>query len=264
MKPSNGSILFSIYKKDLLSVKLESLLVLAAVFLGYLYFSYKILTGWPAPTILGITSTIFFIVMFVIFVGTFTSVSREWSNNTIYLIMSLPIGGKMIFLSKLLAVMTQLIVLGGATILIGSLLSSFFLGIDIITEAFGFLSSYQLLQVLIKGVILLFFGIIQIILIAFFSSMIGKLFKRFSWFITVITFIFTNIIIGRINGFLLNSFFNNERYAHLNEITVHNHHLFMESLPFNEFFLLQLALLLLFSTGLFFLTSAIYDKKVEL
>lgn len=268
MKPSNGSTLFSLYKKDLLSVKFESLMILATIFLGHLYFSYKILTGWPEPTILGVTSTIFFIVTFVIFIGTFTSVSREWSNNTIYLVMSLPIDGKKIFLSKLLAVMTQLIVLGGTSILVGSLLSSYFLGADIIaaiTQFFGFLSSHQLLKVLVMGIILLFFGIIQMILVAFFSTIVGRVFKKFSWLITFFTFIFTNIFIGKINEFLIKALISplDRHLSIIGSTDFDGQFLVQGGLP-TQFFLLQLAVILLISTGLFFLTTTIYDKRIEL
>ncbi|SNS11942.1 hypothetical protein SAMN05446037_1004164 [Anaerovirgula multivorans] len=265
MKPSNGNTLFSLYKKDLLSVKFESLMILATIFLGHLYFSYKILTGWPEPTILGVTSTIFFIVMFVIFIGTFTSVSREWSNNTIYLVMSLPVSGKKIFLSKLLAVMTQLVILGGASILVGSLLSSYFLGADIIAQVFGFFSTHQLLKVLVMGIILLFFGIIQIILVAFFSTMVGRAFKKFSWLITFFTFIFTNIFIGKINEFLLKALIAPvDRHLSIIGSTNFDGQFLVESGLTTQFFLLQLTIILLISTGLFFLTAMIYDKKIEL
>lgn len=268
MNPSNSSTLFTLYKKDLLSVKLESLMLLATIFLGHLYFSYKISTGWPEATILGVSSTIFFIVTFVIFVGTFTSISREWSNNTIYLVMSLPIGGKKIFLSKLMAVMTQLFVLGGTSILVGALLSAYFLGVDLINvlaEALGFLSSHQLLKVLVMGIILLFFGIIQIILVAFFSTIVGRFFRKFSWIITFFTFIFTNIFIGKINELIIRALIApvNRHLSVIGSRDFDGQFIVEGGLPF-QFFLLQLTIILLISAGLFFLTAAIYDKKVEL
>lgn len=262
MKTSNSSMFFTLYKKDLLSVKLESLMLLAAIFLGHLYFSYKVLMGWPEVTILGVSSTIFFIITFIIFIGTFTSVSREWSNNTIYFVMSLPINGRMIFLSKLLAVMTQLILLGGTNVLVGALLSSYFLGGNLIAEAFGLISQYQLLQVLIKIILLIFFLIIQVTLVAFFSSMIGKFFRKFSYLFTFITFVLTNVFIGKINSMFIHTL-----------IPLENRHMHIYNGPegltviggvANQFFLLQLGLMVLISTVFFFLISYIYDKKVEL
>ncbi|MCC5909049.1 MAG: ABC transporter permease [Clostridiaceae bacterium] len=251
MKIANGSMLSTLYKKDIMSMKLENIIMLVGILLGHLYFAYKASTGWHPGTIPFTSSTIFSIVLFVILLGTFSSIRREWNNNTIYLIMSLPVGGKTIFLSKLLTILTQLVVFGGLSVLLGILSSLHFLGSDLLVEGLGFISKYQLIQELLKFVTLLFIGVIQIIFVAFFSSIVGSLFKRFSGFITFAIFVISNVIIGRI-------------YTEMLKLFMHLHIESTRQSISSEFFLAQVGLMLVISIIFFFLTSAVYDKKVEL
>ncbi|AOY77143.1 ABC transporter permease [Clostridium formicaceticum] len=265
MKTSSNSTLLSLYKKDLMSVKFESLMIFAAIFLGHLYFAYKITTGWQPFTILGTSTMLFFLAIFIILLGTFSSVRREWNNNTIYLIMSLPVDGKRIFFSKLLTVMTQLIVLGGTSALMGILFSLYFLGSEFILEAFGFLSNYQLFEVLLKVITLSFLTVIQMIIFAFFSTMIGYLFKKFSGVITFVTFIMTNILAGKIMALVNNAITPIEnQFDHILMNPSPGSQIMASGILSSEFFVMQVVAIFLISAVFFFFAAALYDKKVEL
>lgn len=99
MKVSNSSMFLTLYKKDIMSVKFESFILVGVIILGYLYGLYKINTDRHVIAIIPVSILVFTVVTFVIFLATFNSVRREWNNNTIYLMISLPVGGKSIFFS---------------------------------------------------------------------------------------------------------------------------------------------------------------------
>jgi ABC-type transport system involved in multi-copper enzyme maturation permease subunit len=75
------------------------------------------------------------LVGFLPLLSSFKLLSREWSHNTVYLVMSLPVSGAMILGSKMMVLLTQYIV---GTLLIGlsgSLLYA--------TKLFQFFAPYQ-------------------------------------------------------------------------------------------------------------------------
>lgn len=110
---------------------------------------------------------------------------QEWNNNTIYLMMSLPVGGGMILGSRLTALLTQYIL---GTLIVG--IVGMLLAFGMFPDDFGYYLKLSLpywdeafLLYLLTVMILAYF-----ISISFFSQIIGKLVSRFSGLVTIITF----------------------------------------------------------------------------
>ncbi|MDI9480396.1 MAG: hypothetical protein ACOXZ6_01455 [Syntrophomonadaceae bacterium] len=113
---------------------------------------------------------------------------QEWNNNTIYLMMSLPVGGGMILGSRLTALLTQYIL---GTLIVG--IVGMLLAFGMFPDDFGYYLKLSLpywdeafLLYLLTVMILAYF-----ISISFFSQIIGKLVSRFSGLVTLVTFIGT-------------------------------------------------------------------------
>ena len=111
---------------------------------------------------------------------------QEWNNNTIYLMMSLPVGGGMILGSRLTALLTQYIL---GTLIVG--IVGMLLAFGMFPDDFGYYLKLSLpywdeafLLYLLTVMILAYF-----ISISFFSQIIGKLVSRFSGLVTLVTFI---------------------------------------------------------------------------
>lgn len=110
---------------------------------------------------------------------------QEWNNNTIYLMMSLPVGGGMILGSRLTALLTQYIL---GTLVVGVV--GMLLAIGMFPDDFGYYLKLSMpywdeafLVYLLTIMVLAYF-----ISISFFSQIIGKLVNRFSGLITLVTF----------------------------------------------------------------------------
>ena len=129
--------------------------------------------------------------------SSFKLLSREWNNNTVYFIMSLPISGAMILGSKLLALLTQYVVgtlIAGMTglVLVWNLIPEILRSIS--DQPHGF--SMVLLLYLLSAAFLIY-----LISISFFSQIVGRLSTQFSGLITGGVFVLTLYIVGQINDF---------------------------------------------------------------
>lgn len=265
MKISNGKKLFTLYKKDLAASKFESLLILGFILAANLFLYYKSQTSWPSDISLVFSIIILGFVPLITFFRAFSFIRNEWKENTVYFMMSLPTKGNTIFLSKLLALLTQFFILGAVAIgftisfvLMKSELQQIWLSIK------GISNSQQIIWEISKIGIIISLGFGSTIIMAFFSAVVGKLFKRFSGLITFAVFLATNYVgnnlLIRISGLANSSEFNSymERRMLAGTGTVS-----WQILP-NLDFIFMASLIIAGSVLLFLGTTAIYDTKVEL
>ena len=270
MKISNSKKLTTLYKKDLAAAKFETLLIMGFILVGNLFLYYKAKTSWPIEISLVFSTLILGFVPLSTFFRAFSFIRSEWKENTVYFMMSLPTTGNVIFLAKLLALLTQFFLLGAIAL--------------IFTGTFVFMHpQFQHIWVVIKDIsttpeiiwemskigILLFVGFGLSIIIAFLSAVIGKLFKKFSGLITFVAFIAINYgtsaiivkLLELVNTPRFNSYMQKSMMIDGANVTWQlTPGVGLSGVDFSI-----ISILLIGASVLLFLgTTAIYDRKVEL
>lgn len=192
----------------------------------------------PALMVMGLA-------VFLPLISSFKLLGREWSNNTVYFIMSLPVSGAMILGSKLLVLLSQYVV---GTLIAG--MTGLVLIWNVIPEIIRFISG----QPHCFSLVLLFYllsaaFLIYLISISFLSQIVGRLSARFSGLITALVFFLTLYIVGKINDFT--SSLNIRMFAD------------WYTTPLGSLLTANL-MVLLTATVIFTLAVAIYNRKVEL
>lgn len=254
MSTSKSKMFFSLYAKDMRESLPEIIVVaaLAVALNGILYL--RVIQSEAAAKLNAFILIPVLMVMglavFLPLISSFKLLGKEWSNNTVYLIMSLPVSGAMILGSKLLALLTQYVagtLIAGITgfILIWDVVPLR----DIVTGLIQVISAqpqrltWILLFYLLSAVFIIF-----LISVSFFSQIVGRLSARFSGFITGVMFFFTLYIVGKINDF---------------GFTINFRELSMFATP-TGLLLAANMMVLLIAAIIFVLGAVIYDRKVEL
>lgn len=265
MRISKGKKLLTLYKKDLAASKFETLLILGFIVVGNLFLLYKAKTSWPIDMALALSMLSLGFVPLFTFFKAFNFIREEWKENTVYFMMSLPTTGNTIFLSKFLALLTQFFILGAAALVF---VSVFTLMQPQIQQDWMLIKSIDNIHLIIWEIgkigIIMFLSFAMTIITAFFSAVVGKLFRKFSGLITFIVFIATSYvstrlmseIVGLINKGMFNSYVQKE-------MTVGEVRMSLQVLP-NPIFIPTMVSIIIISTLLFLATTTIYDKKVEL
>lgn len=186
--------------------------------------------------------------------------SREWSSNTIYLMMSLPVKGGMILGTKFLALLSQYLINSIVLILAGMLLV--FPHLRMLDAA----ELNQLNELLTSGIapmllayLLSIAGLSYTISLSFFSQLAGKLVSRFSKVFTVIVFIGTFWLVGRLVNLLATPIWPKMGIDLAGPIRAAE---YMEML--NKFLALNSLILLAAALLLLILSSIVYNRRVEL
>ncbi len=198
MHSNKFKMLGQLYKKDLHEIVPEIMIVLIGVVL--VTASFFLRSSEPSPVIILPLILLFGLAGLLPLVASFKLLSREWSNNTVYLIMSLPVSGAMVLGAKMLVLISQYIV---GTLLIG--ISGYLLYINGLYQFFSpqqpgysLLQNPELLQYLLafylSGLVFLIF----LCCISFLSQVVGKLSRKLSGLITAGAFITILIISGKI------------------------------------------------------------------
>lgn len=256
MSNSKLKMFTKLYLKDLHEVTVEILIVVIGVALvtaGFLLSSDQKapLLIFPLILLLGLAG-------FLPLISSFKLLSREWSQNTVYLVMSLPVSGAMILGAKMAVLLTQYI---GGTLLIT--LSSYLLYVTKLSQFLtpqqqGLMMLYnhpQLFQSLlafyVSGLVFLTF----LCCTSFFSQIAGKLSAKFSGLVTAVTFIITLILSGKILDALGTG--SNELYHMMIQISGDTAN-YISNMNMSSLSYLVLAILL------FILAAVIYDRKLEL
>ncbi|MEN6351451.1 MAG: hypothetical protein ABFD08_18925 [Syntrophomonas sp.] len=181
--------------------------------------------------------------------------SREWSSNTIYMVMSLPVKGGMILGTKLLALLSQYLINSAFLIMAGFLL---------VLPHLNLINSGDMAQLnallqrgfvpMLLAYLLSLAGLSYIISLSFFSQLAGKLVSRFSGAFTVLVFIGTFWLSGHLVDLIM--------VQTGLQLEIKNQFQLVESanafLGLNSFILASLALLLL---GL---GASVYNRRIEL
>lgn len=257
MQTNVGKKFIALYGKEMRELLPEIFVVLGLVIL--ITGMYYIKPGdYPALIIISYTM-LAGLVVFLPFISS-GRLSREWSSNTIYLMMSLPVKGGMILGTKFLALLSQYLINSIVLVLAGILLV--FPHLYMLDTA----EISQLNEFLAQGMVpmLLFYllsiaGLSYIISLSFFSQLAGKLVSRFSKVFTVVVFAGTFWLISRLIdlavmpvwpklGFNLAGPFNPAEHMELVN----------KFLAVNSLILIAVALLLLV------LSSILYNRRVEL
>ena len=256
MSNSKLKMFTKLYLKDLHEVTAEILIVVIGVALvtaGFLLGSEQNapLMILPLVLLLGLAGLLPLI-------SSFKLLSREWSQNTVYLVMSLPVSGAMILGAKMAVLLTQYI---GGTLLIT--LSSYLLYVTKLSQYLtpqqpGLMMLYnnpQLLQSLLafylSGLVFLAF----LCCTSFFSQIAGKLSARFSGLVTAATFVITLILSGKILDALGTG--SNELYHMMIQISGDAAN-YISNMNLSSLSYFVLAVIL------FILAAVIYDRKLEL
>ncbi|MDD3268878.1 MAG: hypothetical protein PHX14_06105 [Syntrophomonadaceae bacterium] len=186
--------------------------------------------------------------------------SREWSSNTIYLMMSLPVKGGMLLGTKLLALLSQYLINSIVLVLAGMLLA--FPELRTLDSA----ALNQLNELLAQGMgpmllayLLSIAGLSYMISLSFFSQLAGKLVPRFSKLFTVIIFIGTFGLVGHLIDLAVTPVLPQLGFDLAGPIRAAEHmELVNKFLAVNSLILIAAALLLLV------LSSIVYNRRVEL
>lgn len=193
-----------LYRNELHKL-LTEILILAILAVTVNLLSYFKVSGPAAREfgiVLGLLDLNLLVIVFLIpFLASFRILSQEWSHQSIYLLLSLPVSGGVVLGAKLAALFSQLL-------------------IDILTVGIcgGILSfvkippnQWQLLHNALydpRMNWLLFFllacitGMLVLLCISFFSQVAGKLCRKFSKLVTGLTFLATLYLTTRLHSLL--------------------------------------------------------------
>lgn len=261
MQTSKLKMFGKLYSKEMRELAPEIVWVIgiAAAIYGYMYFKtqeYPLAALAPVFMIFGLAAL-------MPLMSSFKLLGREWKNNTVYLMMSLPVKGGMVMGSKLTALLTQF-VLGTLIAGVGGALLIIALNPEVMPEMSEQLrlAGYELFQFWPQVMLVYITSILMtayVVSLSFFSQMVGKLVKRFSGLLTAAVFFFTFYIVGQIGDL----FWRNIETEWLTNGT--------EAIDliagldvFNRFIGLNLIFTLVITAVIFILTVIIYNRRVEL
>ncbi len=193
METSKFKMFKSLYLKDLREVRTE-ILVVAAVAIILISWAYLKTEGSARGIIVAPMAFALGLAGFLPVITSFRLLGKEWSNNTIYMMMSLPVSGSMMLGSKLAVLLTEY--------LAGTLIVLFAGGIALLTSFPDiwkeFMSDpyYLKLAIAVYGASLA--GIFFIFCNSFLSQVTGKLFKKASGLISFLVFLGVFIIAAKL------------------------------------------------------------------
>lgn len=255
MHSNKLKMLGQLYKKDLHEIVPEILIVLIGVVL--VTASFFLRSSEPSPVMIVPLLLLFGLAGLLPLVASFKLLSREWTNNTVYLIMSLPVSGAIVLGAKMLVLISQYIV---GTVLIA--ISGYLLYTNGLYQYFTpqqpghmLLNNPELVQYLlafyISGLVFLIF----LCCTSFLSQVVGKLSRKFSGLISTGAFIAILVLSGKIlNGLgMENMSANPMAMRMMGDASGFIYDLNIASLSH-----------LLLAIIIFILAAIIYDRKLEL
>ncbi|KUG03695.1 putative membrane protein [hydrocarbon metagenome] len=183
----------SLYLKDLREVRTE-ILVVAAVTIILIGWAYLKTEGAARGIIVAPMSFALGLAGFLPIITSFRLLGREWSNSTIYMMMSLPVSGSMMLGSKLAVLLTEYLACTLIVLLSGgiALLTSF---PDLWQQ---FVSNSSYIQLAVATYIVSITSIFLIFCNSFVSQVTGRLFKKGSGLITALVFLGVFITVGKL------------------------------------------------------------------
>ncbi|MCT4508088.1 MAG: ABC-2 transporter permease [Tepidibacter sp.] len=254
-------MIFSLFKKDLMKFKKETIIFLGLALIINIFCLYKSYNGWAIESGFAVNMFLFPITFLIpLFSSGSKLIGQEWKDNTVYLTMSLPVSSQKIFLSKFLAVIAQYLISSLSIIIItGIQLLIFFNRIPYTEEIkkifdiriFGMGSFLYILSMSI---------LIYLVSIIFLSSLTGKMFKKYSKLVSFGLFFIVLFIGGKVIDFIVESFsFHIHGGEYMNVEVVME---FFKELGLN--FMGSSLIFLVLAGIIYFVTCKIYDKKIEI
>ena len=122
---------------------------------------------------------------------------------------------------------------------------------------------HQIVWEFAKVGIMMFLSFAMAIITAFFSAVVGKLFRRFSGLITFVVFIITNYVSTNSIVEIVKLVNNGGPNPYMRREVMVKGNILLQVLP-NPVFVVSIILIIIVSILLFLATSTIYDRKVEL
>ncbi|MGR6837205.1 hypothetical protein [Syntrophomonas erecta] len=199
MPTSSGKMLGSLYKKEMreLIPEIIVMVIVAIVLNSFIYFRLG-----PNPNIVVLPLFLLLgLVGLMPFVSSFRLLGGEWNNNTIYLMMSLPVKGGLILGTKLMALISEYII---GTVIAGICAVAFIMAIQPellpdLLEIAGIEGLWEYLWLAYLGSIVF---LLYLISISFFSQVVGKLVTRLSGLVTALTFLVTLWLSGKFSNLI--------------------------------------------------------------
>ncbi|NLW90261.1 MAG: hypothetical protein GXY34_01480 [Syntrophomonadaceae bacterium] len=191
MQTSSWRRFSALYSKELRELRPEIVIVVAAAVLICVTMFVKSGTSerdllvLPIVLLMGLAG-------FLPFVATFKLLGREWSSNTIYLIMSLPASGELILGAKLAALISQYLL--GTLVVIASAVVWLYPHLPELVRSLNSMTGIDMqLAQFIPGIAIAYLlsltWLFYLISASFLSQLISKLFTRFNGAITLIAFV---------------------------------------------------------------------------
>ncbi|WP_099192729.1 ABC transporter permease [Tepidibacter mesophilus] len=258
-------MIFNLYKKEINKFKKETIIFLGLLLILNIFFLYKTYNGWnlEAGFIMNmLLIPLTFLIPLVLAESKF--ISQEFKDNTIYILMSLPVSSEKIFLSKFLAVMTQYIVYSLSVIIFMSIQFMIFLNRTPYIQEIKQFFDIRIFSTATSFYVLSIAGLLYMISSIFLSSIIGKTFKKYSKIISFGSFLAILYIGGKIIGFMMS---NLEKVGFTINNVAMNYNIdefmrLLNEVGFGVF--LTTLIILLVTFVIYFITCKIYDKKIEI
>ncbi|MEW8958890.1 MAG: hypothetical protein AB2448_07220 [Moorella sp. (in: firmicutes)] len=190
----------------------------------------------------------------------------EWKNNTVYLLLSLPVNGQQVVLAKLLAVLTQFILLSLAALLAtgalfkATVLDAYFVMIN--NEIWQLIRQYRLILAIItvNGIL----ELANVVLLAFLGSLLGQSVRKFSGWLAGAFFLAGMYVSGKLATWLA-KVLNYLPWPAINiRLPLNFHSLSISASPGEISIYAGTAALLLVTILLFITTVLFYNRRVEL
>ncbi|MGI6285039.1 hypothetical protein SEF58_04385 [Neomoorella humiferrea] len=256
-----------LYRKELRDLRLESMVVLGLILLWNFFLYYKAGTAtWPPGTHLVFSLMMLVITGFLPLIESFKIWGDEWKNNTVYLLLSLPVNGQQVVLAKLLAVLTQFILLSLAALLAtgalfkATVLDAYFVMIN--NEIWQLIRQYRLILAIItvNGIL----ELANVVLLAFLGSLLGQSVRKFSGWLAGAFFLAGMYVSGKLATWLA-KVLNYLPWPTINIRLPLNFHSLSISASSGEMSIYAGTAALLLVTILLFITTVLfYNRRVEL
>lgn len=260
MRKSKWGMFKKLYIKEMQEIKQELLAIIVfALAINVASFI------WPESPVVILPLMLVIMASGVVpIISSVRSLAKEWNNNTIYLLMSLPVKGIMVFSAKLLALFTEFLIGTSGVILITA--TNFMIKISVhdwtiwsqFSAQFNEISPH--LSLLIK----VFLGLYALILtlfiylvsIVFLSQTIARIKGKYMKIVSYISFATLIYVGSKISNWVLS---NLPWIQQLNYITLEQ-----VSTNLTLTFLSTIAVLVILSALMLTGAGTIYDKKLEL
>jgi hypothetical protein len=252
-----GRRFWTLYKKELRELTPEIVILIATSILlnVYAYFKAAPLTGLSLTLTVGLAAFLpsVGLAAFLPFISSF-KLSREWKNQTVYLMMSLPASGALILGAKLTALMTELVIGGLAAGTAG--------GLAIMASYPGEIKQLMSMvpNVYSNLALMALFGLVNVMFfccISFLAQVLGKLVRKYSGLLSFVSFIAILILLSK--GIEM-----------INAAGITHFGLGMglnPPLPFpdpSSYILYSSVIIAVVSVLVFFIAALIYDRRLEL